>query len=181
MLYSFYAQSLDPNLAPSFEPLDGRYTSVLWQPALGSLVPRGVPKVPFAVWWCFHYSHTFSNRDYAVFVVYDGNRVIHRSGIFPGYFRFPFMSKDDLQIGDTWTAPEYRGQGLASSAIRTITNAYRKAGRSFWYVVDQDNLASIRVIEKTGFVKVGEGIRTKRLGSRALGAYVIQQCVTPDN
>ena len=85
------------------------------------------------------------------------------------------MAKNDLQIGDTWTLPEYRGQGLASLAVGAIVGACRRPGRAFWYVVDQNNLASIRAIEKSGFVKIGEGIRTKRFGLRALGAFVIVQ------
>ena len=101
--------------------------------------------------------------------------MIHRSGIFPGYFRFPFMAADDLQIGDTWTQPEYRGQGLATFAIQKIAEAFRKPGRTFWYVVEQENRASIRAVEKAGFEMLGEGNRTKRFGIRALGAYIIQQ------
>ena len=171
----FYAQSSDTNSPMDLAPLDGHYTSVLWRPGTGGLVPSGVSKVPFAAWWLLHSLRVFYNRDYAVFVIYDGDKVIHRSVVFPRYFRFPFMAKYDLQIGDTWTLPEYRGQGLASFAIRAITYACRRPSRTFWYVVEQDNLASIRVIEKAGFVKVGEGIRTKRFGLRALGAFVILQ------
>lgn len=174
MSHFFYTQSSDrePPLDPAL--VDSRYTSVLWRPGIGSLVPSGISKVPLAAWWFFHYLRVFYNRDYAMFVIYDGDKVVHRSGVFPGYFRFPFMTKDDLQIGDTWTLPEYRGRGLASFAIRAITGACRRPGRTFWYVVDQDNLASIRAVEKASFVKIGEGIRTKRFGLRALGAYIVQ-------
>lgn len=181
MSYLFYAQSSDSK--PLLDPtsLNSRYTSVLWRPSIGSLVPRGIPRFPFAAWWFFHYLRVFHNRDYAIFVVYDGDKTIHRSCVFPGYFRFPFMAKDDLQIGDTWTLPECRGQGVASFAIRAIASACQRPRRTFWYVVDQDNLASIHAVEKAGFVKVGEGIRTKRFGQRALGAYIIQQPSTPHN
>ena len=175
VVYFFYAQSSHTSSPVDLAPLDSHYTSVLWQPAMGGLVPSGISKVPFAAWWLLHSLHVFLIRYFAMFVIYDGDRVIHRSLVFPGYFRFPFMAKNDLQIGDTWTLPEYRGQGLASLAVGAIVGACRRPGRAFWYVVDQNNLASIRAIEKSGFVKIGEGIRTKRFGLRALGAFVIVQ------
>ena len=81
------------------------------------------------------------------------------------------MSKNDLQIGDVWTHPEHRGRGLATYGLREIVRRRWVAGRRFWYVVDTGNGASIRVAEKAGFVKCGEGIRTKRLGLNLLGEY----------
>jgi RimJ/RimL family protein N-acetyltransferase len=42
-------------------------------------------------------------------------------------------------------------------------------------VVEQDNAPSVRVIEKCGFARVGEGIRTKRFGVSLLGAYLIDR------
>jgi len=76
-----------------------------------------------------------------------------------------------LQIGDTWTMPEYRGKGLATFAIRKILEKFQKSGRCFWYVVEENNLPSIRVIEKSGFLLKGKGIRTKRLGISLLGRF----------
>ena len=49
----------------------------------------------------------------------------------------------------------------------------KKSGRTFWYVVDEDNASSIRVAEKAGFRLVGSGLRTKRLGLRVLGRFVL--------
>ena len=39
--------------------------------------------------------------------------MIHRSGVYPR-IPIPSWGTDDLQIGDTWTDPEYRGRGLAT-------------------------------------------------------------------
>ncbi len=80
-------------------------------------MPAGVRGVSFYVWRAFHAAHVFANRDYALLVIYDGDRLVHRSCVFPRYPRFPFMRDDDLQIGDIWTDPDYRGQGLATRAI----------------------------------------------------------------
>jgi RimJ/RimL family protein N-acetyltransferase len=137
-------------------------------------MPDGVRLNPFAVWWAFHYARIFSNREYGVFSIFRDNMMIHRSCIFPGYFRFPFMSKDDLQIGDTWTSPNYRKQGLATFALSKICEIFAKPKRTFWYVVEEGQYPSIRVVEKTGFKKIGEGRRTKRFGLSILGSFVME-------
>ncbi len=179
MSYLFYVQSSDLGFPLVSDSLDSHYRCELWRPTLGKLVPYGFPKVPFIFWWSFHYLHVFSNHDYAVFIAYDSDRVIHRSCVFPRYFRFPFMAQNDLQIGDTWTHPDHHGKGLAVFAIRKIVETLRMPDRTFWYVVEQDNLASIRVVEKAGFKLVGKGNRIKRFGVKALGAYIIQQPILP--
>jgi RimJ/RimL family protein N-acetyltransferase len=106
-------------------------------------------------------------------VIYDGERLAHRSGIFPRYPRFPFMGPDDLQIGDTWTHPDYRGRGLATLAIHETVRRLGRPGRAFWYIVEPANVASVRTIERAGFARVAESVRTSRLGVRLLGAYVL--------
>lgn len=177
MSYVFYAKHSNSNPSLEIDALDNRYSYKIWQPSGLSVVPAGIPKVPFSAWSLFHHLGVFSNRDYAMMVIYHGDHVIHRSGVFPKYFRFPFMTQDDLQIGDTWTDPDHRGKGLATFAIHRIVETLQQPDRTFWYVVEQDNLASIRVIEKAGFRLVGEGSRTKRFGIRALGSFIIQQPV----
>jgi len=172
MEYLFYClDSQDPMLMDL--TLDTRYSSELWKPSLTNVVPRGTTSTPFAVWWMMYQLHIFKNKDYRVFIVYEGKTLVHRSGVFPRYFRFPFMAQEDLQIGDLWTHSDHRNKGLATYAIQEIVNILGKPGRRFWYVVEKDNFASIRVIEKSGFVRVGEGIRTKRFGVSLLGSYVL--------
>ena len=162
---------------PVDESIDNEsyYVSRLWHPSLTEFVPNGVSLKPFMMWWLFHELGIFMNKGYAIFLIYYDNQIVHRSCIFPGYFRFPFMQKQDLQIGDTWTHPDHRGKGLATYALHEILRLRGKQGQSFWYIVEEENLASIRVVEKAGFSKVGRGIRTKRFGVSLLGSYIIQQ------
>jgi RimJ/RimL family protein N-acetyltransferase len=155
--------------------LGADYHLELWWPSLHSPVPPDRQGNAFVVWAVMHYSHFFANRDYGVLLIHHQGHLVHRSVIFPRYFRFPFMAKEDLQIGDTWTASEYRGKGLATLAVTQVIQRLRKPGRRFWYVTEVSNLASIRVIEKAGFVKVGEGSRTKRYGLSVFGAFVIDK------
>lgn len=80
------------------------------------------------------------------------------------------MRESDVQIGDTWTQDAHRGRGLAGLAIR-IACAAAPADGDVWYIVEERNAASIRVIEKEGFELVARGARKPRLGMRLLGYY----------
>ena len=147
------------------------YTMTLWRPGFLRYCPDGRLRPPYVVWWLFHRSSIFSNRDYAALLVLQNARVVHRSMIFPRFFRFPFMGKDDLQIGDTWTAEDHRGRHLATSAIHAAVALLHREGRTFWYLVQETNTPSIRVIEKAGFTLVGRGAKVPRAGLMLLGAY----------
>ena len=154
------------------EPAIGSgYESCFWRPSLTSIVPRGLPRLRFGTWWLVHYARLFANREYCLFVVRYGGVIIHRTGVFPRYFSFPFMGQDDLQIGAVWTAAEHRGKGIAPFAIRAVLRNLAKRGRRFWYVTDAGNAASIRAAEKAGFKKIAEGRKHARFGLRALGFY----------
>src|SRR5438552_1370872 len=119
--------------------LDPAYSWRLWTPAQGGFVPNGFSLLPFGAWTVMHRLRMLGSREYGVLVVYHRDRLVHRSGLFPRYLRFPFMANDDLQIGDVWTDPEYRGLGIASFAIRQIVVARARRGRSIWYVVEANN------------------------------------------
>lgn len=155
--------------------LADRYTFKLWRPSALRIVPHGVPTVPFGAWWAMHWLHAFSNRDYSLLLIHDGKTLVHRSCVFPRYFRFPFMGKRDLQIGDTWTAKEHRGGNLAAFAAQKIFELQRKPGRRFWYVASESNRPSIRAAEKAGFAPAGKGRRVSRWGLKPLGAFVMEQ------
>jgi RimJ/RimL family protein N-acetyltransferase len=91
----------------------------------------------------------------------------------PPWFRVPFMAKDDLQIGDVWTSPDARRQQLARAAIIEAHHRFGRAGRRFWYVTDATNVASGALARSCGYRLVAAGHRTRRLGLRMFGQYVI--------
>jgi RimJ/RimL family protein N-acetyltransferase len=175
LCYEFYYKSADQRSNHAVLKLPAGLTAHFWHPSLLNFKPRGASFSIFFVWWLFHFGRIFANRDYSLFLIYQKQQLVHRSCIFPRYFRFPFMSKEDLQIGDIWTHPDYRNTGLAHFAIQNILHSYEKLGRLIWYVVAKDNIASIKVINKAGFIKVGEGVRTKRFGLNILGGFFIKQ------
>jgi RimJ/RimL family protein N-acetyltransferase len=164
-----------------FTALPPGYRWEIWRPKLTTVIPRGIPFFPFAVWWALHLTRVFENRDYAIFLIFRGDELAHRSVIFPRYFRFPFMGDDDLQVGDTWTDDAHRGKGLATFALGQILRSETRKDRVYWYVVESGNLPSIRVVERAGFSRVATGIRTVRLGVRLLGSYIIEERSSPSN
>lgn len=149
-------------------------TISVWRPCMRRLVPPKGKFWPFAIWWILHHARVFRNRDYSVLSICKGEEVIHRTCIFPGYFRFPFMANNDLQIGDVWTALKYRRRGFAACGITSAVEFFADRRRRFWYITDQLNVPSIRTIEKVGFRKVGEGERSSRLGMKLLGSFVMK-------
>ena len=158
-------------------PLPAGYTCELWRPRVFRIKANGVPAFPFVLWWIVHILHVFSNRDYSLFLIRRDGKVVHRSVITPRYFRFPFMAMGDIQIGDTWTDPTERGKGFATISLESIIKTHSSMRRTCWYVVESDNRASIRVVEKAGFTLAGRGIRTRRFGLGILGRYVLTEHV----
>ena len=157
------------------------YAFTLWVPSILRIRPKHVDILSPVVWWIFHHCRLFSNRDYGILVVLQDDTPVHWSIITPRYFRFPFMSAIDLQIGNTWTATALRGEGIASAALLHITDTLHLPGRCFWYLTDVSNLASQRVAEKAGFKLVGVGKRTHRFGIRAFGSFTFENNSLVDN
>jgi GNAT superfamily N-acetyltransferase len=151
------------------------YCFEVWRPSFLPAAPSGAPRRTYEVWWWFHRLHVFHNRDYRVVLAWHHDVIAHRLALFPGYFRFPFMARDDLQIGDVWTDPAHRGRGLAAYGLRFAMNDVRRDGdRVFWYLTEATNTASIRTVERAGLSPFGKAARTRRLGARVLGQFVVR-------
>lgn len=150
---------------PAAPPVSARF----WQPGWLRLRPPGQSLPVALVWWLFDRLGVFAGREYGVMVLEQEGRFVHRSSVFPAFFRFAFVRPGELQIGDTYTVPSARGQGLALMAIQAILGRF--PGRTFWYVTEEDNEASIRVIEKAGFSCVGTGRKRDRWKLKVTARY----------
>jgi RimJ/RimL family protein N-acetyltransferase len=164
-----------PESAPTPPLLPVGYEKLFWRPSLTRVYPPGQGLYPFVIWWLLHVLRVFQNREYGVFLIRHASEWVHRSVVTPRFFRFPFMNVGDLQVGDVWTAESERGRGLASFALLSILSADRGRQRPYWYLVDEGNLASIRVAERANFSRTALGTRTSRCGVRFFGAYQIRE------
>jgi len=170
----FFKSPVNSQLSDDVLPHGYRWE--LWAPSPASAFPEGLHRIQYLAWLIFHHFRIFANRDYRIFMIRNADgRIVHRSIVTPRYFRFPFMKTKDLQIGDVWTDPDQRGKGLALFAIRKILVACGSADRFFWYLVEQENLSSIRVAEKAGLELGGRGAKRSRFGIALLGYYYIAQ------
>lgn len=167
----FYVLEADQPLPRSALPAG--YVVRTWRPRRDGPTARHVPLIPNVFWWLFDRFGIFANRSAGVLMILAGDTLVHRSLVTPRWFRFPGMGRQDLQIGDTWTHPDHRGRGLAKAAIAAIHQAWTQEFRCMWYLVDESNQASVRVIEACGYRYIGAGDRTRPWGIRALGQFVM--------
>lgn len=131
-------------------PRPDGYSAKIWKPSLSNLIPPGKGR-KYILFWIFHYLHIFRNRDYSAIFVYENERSIASLLVVPAYFKWPFMEANDLQITYVMTKPEYRGKGIGAIMLRTTIRQFKMENRSFWYVTDTDNPASVRLSAKAGF------------------------------
>ena len=174
----YYLQN--PGSHSASEPLGEKEPKSLklefWKPSLFRMIPDGLSIYPFGVWWLFHLFRVFRNSEYGIVILRGTEGTpVHRSCIFPRYFRFPFMTTTDVQVGDTYTDEAYRGQGIASYVLSYIRDHYAATSRNIWYVVEEENAPSIKVAERVGFTLIGRGTRQQSRFGSLFGHYLIEE------
>lgn len=147
-------------------------TARSWRPAVDGLPRAGGQWCDNAIWWALDRLGFFARRDFAELTLWRGDRLLHRLIVTPRWFRFPFMAPGDLQIGDLWTHPDARGQGLARAAVAEALR--RLPGTPLWYVVEAGNRPSVRLAEGCGYRLAGFGRRTRPLGIGLIGRFRIE-------
>jgi acetyltransferase (GNAT) family protein len=148
------------------------YSLETWKPGRGRILPPTLG-LKFALWWLLHVFGIFRNPNYTVLIVRRNGRAVHRTCLIPKYFRWPFMSDNDLQVSSTWTHSSHRCLGIATCVLQHVVEEWSKEGRTLWYVTHADNAASIAVCCHMGFRMKTAASRTSRLGIRLLGELAL--------
>jgi GNAT superfamily N-acetyltransferase len=148
-----------------------------WQPDRQGLPPRGSRRFSNYLWWLLTRTGAFARPDFTEIRIERAGRLLHRLIVTPRWYRFPFMPAGDLQVGDLWTLPEARRQGLAQVAVAEAHRRFGDNDAKFWYVADADNAASTALATSCGYRRIATGRRTRRFGTRVLGQYVIDRYV----
>ncbi|CAA6805030.1 MAG: Unknown protein [uncultured Sulfurovum sp.] len=130
----------------------------VFSPKLGLLKKHSVNRFIYFFWF------VLTLGKYKIIYLYDNDKIIHYTHLLPKFFKFPFMKSDDLEIGPSWTAIEFRGKGLFPSVIAYILEHFKKGHRDFHILVHDDNISSQKAIQKVDFQEWGRGYRTKFLG-----------------
>lgn len=136
-----------------------------WKPSLFSWHPKGYGSKYF-IYSLFSYLGIFKSNNYSAFFAYKENQLVGSLLVVPKYFKWPFMSKDDLQLTYVKIYKEYRGKGYAK---QMITNALfmlknRNKDTIVWYVTDDSNLASKSTAEGVGFKLNCYGVKSNFFG-----------------
>lgn len=100
-----------------------------------------------------------------IYYVRSENEIIHISYVVPTCIKFPFMDRDNLEIGPCYTYPAFRGKGIYPKVLSEICRRRSSDISLFYMIVDETNLSSIKGIEKAGFVRCGL-VRKNRLSKR---------------
>ena len=106
-----------------------------------------------------------------LYICRKGGKLVHTSYVIPKCCKFPFLSNVDYEIGPCMTYPAFRGKGYYPMMLRYISSTVGTEKTVFYMIVDEDNIASIKGIEKAGFQRCGNVYVTK---------IMKQYCVIPD-
>lgn len=92
----------------------------------------------------------FSRGDFVIFKILKNGELAHYSYVSYKSYRFPFMTPSDVMIGPCLTFSDFRRKGLYFKALTFLIEEYRN--KDIWIFAQENNLASLSVIEKAGFV-----------------------------
>ena len=97
-----------------------------------------------------------------LYSIQDASKTVHKSYLFDSVYLLKSINKSGPVIGDCHTHKEYRGQAIYPFVINKIAKeVIETKGKEVYIVVDQNNLNSIKGIEKSGFSKLAS-IKAKR-------------------
>ena len=106
-------------------------------------------------WLCNPFRRTFLEYN----LVKD-TKIISKAVLISKVPLYSFLPQNGLHICYCETIPEERGKGLYPLLLNQIQNDYPQ--RNLYMVVAENNIPSIKGIEKAGFIKYGKGIKNNR-------------------
>jgi RimJ/RimL family protein N-acetyltransferase len=148
-----------------------------WRPRTDGPPPKGSRSPANYFWWILESISGFASPGFAELRIEERGSVIHRLIVTPGWYRFPFMSANDLQIGNIWTSPAARRRRLARTAIAEAHRRFAFRGARFWYLADANNAISAALARSCGYRLVAVGRRTRRFGVSLFGRFVVERFV----
>lgn len=134
------------------------YKEEIFSPTIGMLKKHTAKKIMYIFWFIFTLGR------YKIIYIYDNTKIIHYSHILPKFFKFPFMKRNDLEIGPAWTDKNYRGRGIFPYVLWEIIHKFQKDKRDFYVFTHIDNISSQRAIVKAGFYEWKKGYKSDKLG-----------------
>lgn len=134
--------------------------------------PTGFNFFPITIWILFHYFSIFKSKSFSLSCLYSHDKLVHQIIVFPAFFRFPFMGVNDIQFGDIWTLDSFQNKGIAKRNLNLLINKH--SNKKIWFLCSEDNIASRKIAENSGFELFGVGYKSKRL-INILSQYIISK------
>jgi RimJ/RimL family protein N-acetyltransferase len=96
------------------------------------------------------------------YTIHDDERFVHRSFVYEKVHLLKLLGKHGPAIGNCVTSQNYRGQSIYPKMIQRIaTHLLSHDTQEVFIIVNSDNTASIRGIEKAGF-ELYASVKAKR-------------------
>ena len=95
--------------------------------------------------------------------VYESDTIIHESFVIHRCYKFPFLGKNDIEIGPCRTHEQWRGKGIYPSVLTAILENELSEDDRAYMIIESDNRASINGVIKAGYTRISCLKKTKFL------------------
>lgn len=92
--------------------------------------------------------------NYQVIYIAKNNTLLGYGTIVRGGGRYRFCTSNDVILCNLWIQPEHRGKGLGYILVQGLLKCIDFSYENVYEFIQHDNVASINVALKNGFVKV---------------------------
>lgn len=103
-----------------------------------------------AIYW-----NIISHNKASIYFIKDEKGIVHSSYVIEKCCKFPFMKKDDIEIGPCYTRKDMRGKGIYPSVLNYIIQTELTEHNFAYMIVEENNSSSLRGIQKLGFINIG--------------------------
>lgn len=147
---------------------------IKWSPDIFHWLPPN-SKLTYFFFWLMKYLFIFKNQEYCAYKLVDkNNKTISSLICIPALYRWQFMNSNDIQIKNVFTNPEHRGKGYGLLLLKMIVEIMASDERTFWYMTNENNHASISLCKKAGFEYEGIFMR-KRSNKLIYKGYILRK------
>lgn len=98
---------------------------------------------------------------YSVYYMASDSEIVGHIVVASGGRRLKVSTKKDIVVGPIFISPSLRGKGIGTIGISVILNELDLQYKYAYEFIAEDNIASIRTVEKNGYSFVG---RAKEVG-----------------
>lgn len=131
-----------------------RYSPTLFQPYFADYPVQDHPPYETHVAHRVRMMLEYLRGGYSVIYMAKNGKVLGHLVVARGGRRLKISSQEDIVIGPIFVSPDLRGKGIGTIGIRAVLKEIGLQYRYAYEFIKDDNTASIRTVEKSGYVFV---------------------------